>query len=66
MADMPPTVSTSVLHHGKRHRIAVTAKDDSPEAFAAALEEMQDKARNFREEIAPKVEQRSYRKKKGG
>ncbi|WP_138984469.1 hypothetical protein [Sphingobium yanoikuyae] len=62
---MPATVSTSVLYHGKRHRIAVTAKDDSPEAFAAALEEMQDKARNFREEITPQVKRQSYRKKKG-
>jgi hypothetical protein len=62
---MPATVSTNVRHHGKRHRLAVTAKDDSPEAFEAALRELQEQAQSFRGEIAPKVERQSYQKRKG-
>jgi hypothetical protein len=37
---MTASVSRSVYHHGKRHRLVVTAKDDSLEAFEAALGEL--------------------------
>jgi hypothetical protein len=37
-----------MYHHGKRHRFEVTAKDDSPEAFKAALAELDAKVRAFR------------------
>lgn len=62
---MLATVSTSVRHHGKRHRFAVTAKDDSPEAFKVALTELQELAQSFRDEITPKVGRQSYQKRKG-
>jgi hypothetical protein len=62
---MAATVSRGVYHHGKRHRFEATAKDDSPEAFQAALAELDGKVRAFRNAIAPKVVKPSYRKKKG-
>jgi hypothetical protein len=63
-ANMPASVSRGVYHHGKRHKFVVTAKDDSPEAFKAALRELDEKVRSFTEATTPKVERRSYRKNK--
>jgi hypothetical protein len=60
---MPTSVSKGVYHHGKRHRFVATAKDDSPEAFQAALDELDNKVRAFTATTAPKVVQQSYRKK---
>jgi hypothetical protein len=61
---MPTEVSRSVYHHGKRHRLVVTAKDDSDEAFKAACVELDDKVRSFIDEIRP-VRRQAYRKGAG-
>jgi hypothetical protein len=63
---MPATVSRGVYHHGKRHRFAVTARDDSPEAFSAALAELDAQVRQFTEAGASRAGRQSYRKRKGG
>jgi hypothetical protein len=60
---MPTEVSKSVLHHGKRHRFAVTAKDESDEAFKAALDELDEMVLRFTKEIRP-VRRQAYRKSK--
>ncbi|WP_156356313.1 hypothetical protein [Sphingomonas sp. Leaf22] len=62
---MATTVSQGVYHHGKRHRFSVTAADDSPEAFQAALAELNDEVRAFTQATAPSVYRQSYRKRKG-
>jgi len=64
-ARMATTVSRGVYHHGKRHRFSVTPVDDSPEAFQAALVELDDKVRAFTNAALPKVDRQSYRKRKG-
>lgn len=61
---MPSTVSRCVYRHGKRHRFSVTAKDDSPEAFKAALAELDEKVRAFAAGVSPKVVRQAYRKPK--
>jgi hypothetical protein len=61
---MPATVSKGIYHHGKRHRFQVTAKDDSPEAFRAALAELDEKVCAFTETVAVDVQRQSYRKRK--
>jgi hypothetical protein len=58
------TVSRGIYHHGNRHRFEATARDDSPEAFKAALAELDDKVRMFTAATTPKVARRSYRKPK--
>jgi hypothetical protein len=63
---MPSSVSRGVYHHGKRHRFVVTAKDDSPAAFKAALIELDEQVRKFTEATTPKAARSSYRKPKGG
>lgn len=63
---MPTTVSRSVHHHGKRHRFAVTPKDESSAAFKAALVELDEQVRAFTEAKAKDVGRKSYRKPKGG
>ena len=63
---MAATVSRGVYHHGKRHRFEVTAKDDSQEAFEAALIALDEQVRTFTEAAKPKVAKQAYRKKKGG
>lgn len=62
---MPTTVSESVYYHGKRHRFDVTVKDDSAEAFQAALDELRDQVQAFTRATTPKVARQSYRKRKG-
>jgi len=62
---MATTVSRGVYHHGKRHRFEATPKDDSPEAFRAALVELDEKVSAFLAASAPRVAKQSYRKKKG-
>jgi hypothetical protein len=64
MEEMPASVSRGVYRHGKRHRFVVTARDDSPEAFRAALAELDRKVGGFTDAIAPKVTRQSYRKNK--
>lgn len=61
---MPTSVSQSVRHHGKRHRFVVTAKDDSPEAFQAALAELNEKVRSFTDAVKPMVQRQSFQKRK--
>ncbi|NIJ63439.1 hypothetical protein FHR20_000370 [Sphingomonas leidyi] len=63
---MAATVSKGVYHHGKRHRFEVVAKDDSHEAFRAALIELDEKVRVFTEATKPKTTKQSFRKQKGG
>lgn len=62
---MPTTVSKGVYHHGKRHRLAVTAKDESPEAFKAARVELDSLVRAFTEATTLTKGRQSYRKRKG-
>lgn len=62
---MAATVSRGVYHHGKRHRFSVTPKDDSPEAFKAALVELDETVRTFTHATTPKIARQSYRKAKG-
>ena len=52
--------------HGKRHRFVVTATDDSPEAFKAAMVELDEKVRAFTNATTPKIARQSYRKGKRG
>jgi hypothetical protein len=66
VTDMPASVSQGIYHHGKRHRFVVTAQGDSPEAFKAALVELNEQVRSFTHATAPKVVRQSYRKRKGG
>lgn len=61
---MTTTVSRGVYHHGKRHRFVATPKDDSPEAFKAALIELDEKIRAFTNATTPKIARQSYRKGK--
>lgn len=61
---MPASISQGIYHHGKRHRFTVTPKDDSPEAFKAALQELDDQVRRFKSENKPAPARQSYRKRK--
>lgn len=63
--EMTTTVSRGVYRHGKRHRFSVTPKDDSPEAFKAALVELDETVRAFTHATTPKISRQSYRKAKG-
>lgn len=63
---MPVSFSQGVYHHGKRHRFVVTAKDDSAEAAKAAMLELSEQVRKFKESLAALVARRSFRKSKGG
>jgi hypothetical protein len=58
------TIRRGVHHHGKRHRFEVTARDESPEAFAAAMTELNEKVRAFTAATTPSVARQSYRKPK--
>ena len=62
---MATSVSRGVYHHGKRHRFVATAKDDSREAFEAALDELDEKVRVFTAATTSEITRQSYRKKKG-
>lgn len=62
---MPASVSKGVYRHGKRHRFLVTAKDDSIEAFNAALVELDEQVRAFTEATTPGLVKQAYRKRKG-
>lgn len=63
---MPTSVSRSVHHHGKRHRFAVTPKDESGAAFKAALAELDEQVRAFTEANAKDLGRKSYRRPRGG
>lgn len=63
-AAMAASVSRGVYRHGKRYRFVVTALDDSPEAFKAALRELDEQVRKFTAATAPEGQRQSYRKRR--
>lgn len=63
--EMPTSISRGVYHHGKRHRFTVTPKDESLEAFKAALSELDEQVTKFKNASTPTTTRQSYRKRKG-
>lgn len=61
---MPATVQRSVMHHGKRHKFRATAKNDSPEAFKEALDDLDRQVAAFVDAHNPGVSRQKFRRKK--
>jgi hypothetical protein len=60
---MPTTFSRSVVHHGKRHRFSVTAKEESEETAKEALEELSRQVADFESKIRDPSKRAAYRKR---
>ncbi len=54
------------MHHGKRHKFRATAKDDSIEAFQAALADLDRQIEEFVSGNKPKMKRTKFRQKGGG